>query len=267
MDMYNKKKSIMTSHGKITKPKKIKKNNISKNLSEYKKFPSYIECESQRVKNYETHVSHFSFKIIPRMDYIKGDVYHHLLSILNEFVPNRIVLGCVAWFTDPDIINILSKAKKVMIIVNDENYATWGNGVVTKAKYSTLPAFGSDPFSKYWKGIIETPLNFDAFKGKYWEAVRCFGYKKMAETEALKEGLSIQDINTNIFMNPIMHAKTLVICDENNIPRWLWSGTINFTTNSKNNIERGWFFDDKALAMDEFNSIVNTFLVSGDLKF
>lgn len=241
-----------------------------KDLTEHKRLPAYIRCGNETARNYEK-PSVKSYNL-PMVESFSDHLYEALLDKIRTFAKNRIVLGCVAWFTDDGIVEALSKARKVLIIVNDEPYKTWGNGVVTPNKYRPLPAFGDNPpLSYYWKNVFDTTLNFKGLEGKHWEAVRCYGYNCVVEKKAEEAGLSPEETKRftekRTMMNSIMHAKTLVICDDNNIPRWVWSGSINFTKNARNNIEEGYFFDDKIIAANKFHMIANVFWSSGSLRY
>ncbi len=245
-----------------------------KSLSDYKRCPDRIRCGDEVIPNHERPIC-----IARGLDFEKsyqiGDHYHeHFLSLMGEFGKDRPIIGCMAWFTDTDMIATLAKACKIMVIINDENYSSWGNGVVTKEKYAPLPAFGTTPFSNYW-GHIKSALNFKALQGKEWEAVRCYGQKCIIEreNEDLKKGGNALIKHSN-FMTPIMHAKYLIISEkvrENGrtvyMPRWIWQGSMNLTKNSSNNIELCYFIDNRVWALDLFFKFANTFMSSSPVRY
>lgn len=254
------------------KEKDLKK--TIKSLSDYRRCPEMISCGGETVKNHEKPVT-----IARGMDFgmcklITDHLHENLIQILDEFAKDRPVVGCVAWFTDDSIIRSLSKASNVMVIVNDENYATWGGGVVKRQKFNELKGFGNPSFLDYWWNI-ESPLRFKALQ-KQWDPVRCFGQRLIIEREnkKLKEDGSQTRLKKS-FMTPIMHAKFLVISEKRRsftgrvyyAPRWCLTGSINFTGNSSNNIEQFMFLDCEEWATSLFHTFGNIFLYSGPLDY
>lgn len=246
-----------------------------KSLGDYKRCPENIRCGDEVVKNFEKPVT-----IARGLDFgnsllITDHHHENLMYLLDKYAKDRPILACIAWLTDKTIINAMSQASKVMVIINDENYATWGGGCVTREKYAPLPGFGDVSFSNYW-GHIQSPLNFEILKNKRWEAVRCYGQKAIIEREA--EELKKQGTPGHLkgaFMPPIMHAKFMIISDkeedeDGNIiytPRWLWMGSMNFTGNSANNIEQCTFMDCKPWALHMFFTFGTTFLCSSPVRY
>lgn len=222
-----------------TTKKPLKKND--KNLNNQAKCPDYIKCQNKVVFNHAK--THQHVNGIENATIFHNELHSHFINIMNTYGKNKTIVGCIAWLTNNELIDALSLAKRVAIIVNDEDYSTWGFGTVTKEKYQKLPAFNRR-FESVWGDKIETPLNM---LDHVYEQVRCFGSGKM--------------------MNSILHTKTLVICDDNDIPRWTWMGSMNFTSNSTNNIENAIFIDNQQIALSCFFNFSNIFIQSKPLRF
>jgi hypothetical protein len=226
----------ITVHKMNTNPK-------TKNLNEYKKCPEYIVCEGKVVSN---HVKDFAeSQNVKLVSIFHNNLHDHFLNIMEKYGKNRTIVGCIAWLTSDQLINSLSNAKQVALVVNDENYSKWGFGCVTREKYKKLPPF-KRPFLETWGNKIVTPLNV---LSKVYEPVRCFGTQ---ETQ---------------FLNSIMHIKTVIICDDDDMPRWIWQGSMNFTNNSQNNLENAVFIDDKNLALHSFLNFSNVFIFSKPVRY
>jgi hypothetical protein len=219
----------------------------SKNLNDYKRFPEFIECNGKIVVNHDQPST--TSKNVELVSIYTDHMHENLIHILNTYAKNRIVIGCIAWLSNIEIINALSQASKVSLLVNDEDYSKWGFKTVKKEKYEKLPPFNT-PFSSVWGNKIETSLN--SLGNKIYEPVRCYG----------QEGKN----GGGGGISSIMHAKFLVICDDNCMPKWLWSGSMNFTSNSTNNLEIATFIQDPEIALHAFFYFGNTFVLSKTLR-
>jgi hypothetical protein len=259
-----------TAIKKISEQSRPKFKMPKKNLNEHKKLDTFIRCGGETVRNYEK--PRVRSLNVASVESVIDDIPATLCDKIKEFATNRIVIGAIAWVSDKEIIEALSLARRVLILVNDEDYSTWGGGVVTREKYKPLKAFGENPpLSHYWKGVLDTPLNLKSLENNHWEAVRTFGYSCVVEQEGEEFGLSKEEIKSCVkkptMMKSLMHCKDIVICDDNNLPRWVWIGSMNFTQNSRNNIEHGIFIDNRTIATNTFHRIVNMFLKSGEVRY
>lgn len=249
----------------ITKKKKKKEQPKSKkiNLNERRTLAQVLKCGNEKRINMDRALT--TSTECRGISMITNNVFEHVIQILNMYARGRIVVGCVAWMSSTEIIDALSMAKRVAIIVNDEDYSKWGHNTVTPEKYSSLKGFGLHSgctFSQTWKRKIpHCPLTFAEFDRMEWDAVRCYGQTLVKEMDG------VQGRSGGALFSSIMHAKYLVICNDNDMPEWIWTGSINFTANSANNLEIGFLIHDPKLAMAAFYSFCVTFMNSGRLRY
>jgi hypothetical protein len=245
--------SVFPNSNSFAEPTKKSSSGSDKNINIHRRQPEVIVRNDSVCVNY-SRPSATSFNV-SRVSVFTDDNHLHLINVLSRYGVGRIVVGCVAWLTSPLIIKSLSKSKAVSLLVNRENYKKWGNGCVNPEKYRPLPGF-KVLFSDIWGGRIETPLN--QLKVVYKDPVRCYG--DPSESSEKKEG-------RHVFAHSLMHAKYLVICDDSDMPRYLWCGSMNFTANSNNNQELNVLLDDPTLAMHVFMDFGISFLKSETLTF
>jgi len=221
-------------HTRTDMPPPHRSQNRSKNKT--KNYPPYdqksIYAAKKRPKPKERR-SQRRYKKLNQSQQEIDYLHKHLINLIMLHGKGRLIVGCVAWMTSPIIIEALSHAKAISIIVNDEDYSKWGYGCVKPTSYAVLPGF-KVPFGHYWQDKIETPLNV---------------------------------LETVSFQTSIMHQKFLIICNDNDIPTWLWTGSMNFTANAANNQEMGIFIQDEKIALHCFFEFGLTFLESKLLRF
>lgn len=231
-----------------------------KNMNDHRRMPEHIVRHDTVCINFSKPST--TSRHVSLVSVFTDHNHDNLRSILERYAKGRIVLVCVPWLTSDAIIGWLSKfPRAVHVIVNREDYGKWGNGCVTPQKYAPLKG-STVPFRHIWGNRIETPLN--QLKRTYTESVRCYG-DPSASSEG--ESSSGKKKNTAVFMPSIMHSKYMVICDDSDMPRYLWCGSMNFTANSNNNQELNLFLDDPALAMHMFLDFGLTFIKSETLSF
>lgn len=217
------------------------------NLNEVRQCGEFIEINGKIIRNQVQ--SDIILRDVPYVQTFASNVHEALLHTIEKYGKNRIIVGCVAWFNSNDIVDALSSnAKAVSFIVNNEDYKKWGFGSVNRKKFENLPAFNR-PFSQVWGKKIECELSI--LKQTY-PPVRAFGVASEEKTL----------INAST-----MHSKFMVICDENDMPWALWSGTNNFTEKSKRNLENAFFFISPRLAMFYFLHFSRTFVLSSELIY
>jgi len=232
------------NEGDLNKTKKKSK----KNLNDQIRNPQFIQCGEKYVVNHGVGTCCIS-RNVPLVCKYKDKIQDHLMDHLDKQGRGRIIIGCMAWLSSVRIINALSWASKVCLIVNNENYSKWGNGTaVTREKYNVLPAFDVT-FREVWGKKIESLINL--WENKY-ESVRCFG--------GMKSG-------GGGYASSLMHAKFLIICDDDDMPRWIWEGSMNFTENASNNIELANFTDDPKQAIFLFHYFVDVLNKSSEIRF
>lgn len=187
---------------------------------------------------------------------IFSDIKKHLLDFIEEA---ECVVGCVAWITDKDIIDALSKKRCISIIVQKEplyhqESRTWLNKA-SKGKGEKIKANMLELLIYYLDGNGNALEELDRF--------RCVGYTK-------KEGIVL----------PLMHHKFLVSCElkvggkdekiQNQelklVPKKFWSGSYNFSVNAGNSLENAIVGSDKVFASSFFWMWQRIYTISESLE-
>lgn len=272
--LISKRKPIAVQRLKNKSKKKTQPS--TRNLNTNRRCPGQIvTCGSNQISNHSTAftVSKPNFAIV-FTDFIQDN----LIRLIKEYGRNRVIVGCVAWFSSRNVINAISESGVAdsYFIVNDENYATWGRGCAQNL-YTTLPTSGRS-FKEIWAKKIETPLTL--LNTSYQKScVRAFGVRSYRaptaaldlsgynREEDLDGSLQVQGGGWNGLGRSLMHSKYFVICDDNDMPRWVWMGSMNLTANSTNNIETCIFLDDAKIALHYFLDFGMTFKDSKELRF
>lgn len=153
------------------------------------------------------------------------------------------VVGCVAWFSDPVIVQALQRyCENVFILVNDEDFQTWGNG-------NTLSLYNQLPQSKESIKNLFGHLNdvFSPLSG-FYKPVRCITHGQ----------------------GHIMHNKYMVFMKRDEENQWqcdsVWMGSVNFTKNSSNNMESAMYIEDRRVAEAVFHDFANLFSLSSPIS-
>jgi hypothetical protein len=275
-----KRKPIPVQQFKNKSKKKTQGTRVTRNLNTNRRCPGHVvTCGANQISNHSTAftVSKPNFAIV-FTDFIQDN----LIRLIREYGRNRVIVGCVAWFSSREVINAIFDAgvSDSYFIVNDENYATWGKGC-TKNLYTILPRSGRS-FKTIWEKKIETPLTLlnNAYQTS---SVRAFGVRSYRPQQVSADpnveeygggggdySVHTQATSTggwNGIGRSLMHSKYFVICDDNDMPRWVWMGSMNLTANSTNNIETCIFLDDPKIALHYFLDFGMTFKDSKELRF
>lgn len=189
-----------------------------------------------------------------------------LRRYIKKYGRNAPVVGCVAWMSDEYIINELSACDGVAIIVNREEYDSWGNGCV-KRRYPKLKKMPK-PMHVMFKHLGGVMLNVDTHVktgSSSLYPVRAFGNdsnsrkphkRRNAETEDGFGGLEHckyviffvrgskirqkyekngRDILYELSSNKKFKYVISHWDDDALYPFMVWTGSMNFTGNAKNN--------------------------------
>jgi hypothetical protein len=178
---------------------------------------------------------------------------------------DNIAVGCVAWMSDQYILESLYSCHGVSIIVNREDYDTWGNGCVKK-KYPRLKkmpkpmyqmfghlggvmldvdthikngasslypvrAFGNDSNTK--KSFKKKNVNDEGYGGlEHCKYLIWFEKGFKIKRKYAKYGRSIEEL----FKKNSQYNYVKEHWDDDAIyPFRVWTGSMNFTGNAKNN--------------------------------
>ena len=172
-----------------------------------KSNPNYARTESKLVrcngvvsfsevpeKVKATGVTVTTFNSVMRLNPSTGNMdpalLRNLLSVIEKKGRGRVVVACIAWMSNPQIIAALSRCKQVLMLVNKENYNQWGSGVCVPL-YAQLPK--CDPICQTF-GHLDTHLqcvevNKSIGKTSEYAPVRMWG-----------NGVSLEHNKTLIFL-------------------------------------------------------------------
>lgn len=172
------------------------------------------------------------------------DIKSRLIKDINELPKNHVVFGCVAWFTDFDILKAL-KGKSYGIVLQKEEFLRRDKVITTKQGQF----FWKNELRKLYDEAVNTDipkpeknlLTFD-FKSTlddlYWYHCsgfgdfRCIGY--IPENKEEKSSI------------PRMHNKFLIFAEMKIVkkapgsglfPYKVWTGSYNMSSNAANSLE------------------------------
>jgi len=85
----------------------------------------------------------------------KNSLMDNVIKTIDRLGRGNTVLICMAWLSHRGVLNSLKSCRRVLAIVNKEDYSTWGGGCM-KTAYNDLPRF-DEPL---WKAFshLNTPL-------------------------------------------------------------------------------------------------------------
>ena len=158
------------------------------------------------------------------------------------------IVGCIAWLSDPEILEALSYyCVQVFFLVNDEDFNCWGNG--------------------------KTHLLYDKLPWCYKSVSELFGHLNDVYLPlTVKSSFApVRCIKKNGAGNHLMHNKYVVILSQKKEDKALtcvstWLGSVNFTKNSSNNLESATYIEDERVAKSVFDDFSNLFILSSPLS-
>jgi len=178
------------------------------------------------------------------------NIKEHLIKEINKA---DAVIGCVAWLTDSDILNALSKKANVCIIVQKEDFLRPDSGVnIRKLNWQTK---WKKKLKKMYDGLhcnLERTIFSNILSSvttnqitTYLDSVRCVGHYNKSRRAAL------------------MHNKFLIFAkyyDSNEkggevydyskvriLPYAVWTGSFNFTKNASKSLENAILIRNKEI--------------------
>ena len=175
------------------------------------------------------------------------DLKNKLIGHINEY---EIIVGCIAWLTDFDILRALA-SKQASIIVQKEDFLRPDLQSRSNWKKHLRMAYSSLHF-KYCRYDFQNNIlsSMSVSSDPNMKAVRCVGNYNSDKKPAF----------------PRMHNKFIVFCKyesnaiwdgvetefDNIIPCAVWTGSFNFTKNATHSFENALFIEEPDIAMAYF---------------
>lgn len=211
---------------------------------QYEALNAYKESEQEVdfSRNYSGLSSDGNTEIIFR------NIKQRLLNIINSLPNGWVVIGCVAWLTDFDILRAL-KRKCIGIVIQKEEFLRPDKILASKTEFIKWSKLLLDLYEQTTQ-FTAPPMHFPKFEFKtrldeltgYQHAnagnIRCIGY--VAPNRSEKSTI------------PLMHHKFLVFVEiqkkivpkysdteeiEVLIPKFVWTGSFNMSTNASKSLE------------------------------
>lgn len=191
---------------------------------------------------------------------IKEESYRRM----RQYAKGKPVIGCVAWWSDKQTLEHMRKASGVSVLVNREDYDEWGNGCV-KNEYPTLPKM-PEPMYKMFEhlgGVLsnverhrkngrsslypirafgngsENKKKRTSFNGQfegYAGLEHCKYWVFFEKGSIIKEHYSKRGVNLKSLLADYEECYENW-SDDKLYPFYVWTGSMNFTGNAKNNHE------------------------------
>ena len=257
-------------------------------------LPKRVICNGQYIDNkfrskvkssdVEFVTSYFSHYATDRTGRTKSELISNLVSVIKEYGKNKTVLGCIAWLSSAEVLDALKTCRRVLLIINREDYERWGGGGMLK-KYLELPKF-DEPLSVAFEHLetVLATLENNRTKGKSrYSSVRAFGNPSFTIGGVTKcQGL--EHCKYLIFFESQCHVK---ITDETNdqpnfsklieispmkkegqeyvykdVPCAVWTGSMNMTKASETHHENAVFIKSERTAMAYMHDFSETFMSS-----
>jgi hypothetical protein len=169
-------------------------------------------------------------------------------ELIKRIARADVVLGCVAWLTNENIIESLAYKRGVSIIVQKEDFLRpdQNSSGDWKVKLSSLYSRINNGMCRAAEGFEGTILREMSTSEVGWdiEPVRCVGNHNSEKNPAF----------------PRMHNKFLIFChdikssyagkpfqDHNFVPYEVWTGSFNFSKNACNSFENAVIIRDKKI--------------------
>lgn len=244
-----------------------------KNMNAKRALPKVFTCAGKRIENAFKDVvrskctaeatAYFSHYELASDGSVKNCLRDNLLRVIRSHGAGKLVVGCVAWLSDPDIVAALAACEGVLLIVNKEDYSKYGSGKMLDL-YATLPRFKAP----LWKvfGHLKTPLSALDLKLKNgssrYHSVRAFG---------APSGLSDGKKTSFAASSGLEHCKYLIFFGEELdpetgetrlFPERVWTGSMNMTKASGGHHENAIEIHDRCLANGYFADFSVTFMQS-----
>ena len=174
-------------------------------------------------------------------------------KLISQIKKADLVLGCVAWLTDPHIIKALSTTES-QIIVQKEDFLRPDIGSKNNWKEDLRARYAQIKCNHLIQELSGAVFSFCGCNDA--AGVRCVGNHNSEKSPAF----------------PRMHHKFLVLCDidkdeeknnySNIIPKKIWTGSFNFTKNAGHSLENGLIIKDGKIAKAYFEEYLQILGIS-----
>ncbi len=165
--------------------------------------------------------------------------------------PAHVVVGCVAWMTNPRILEALSRKAGVSIVVQKEDFLrpdTVQYRRSLRELYDSLPSLERWPFELLGSMATSTDPTL--------EAVRCVGVRSRPASPKMHHKFVVF-CKRNLAWRPTSTAEALgeELCAERDrpIPYAVWTGSFNFTHTATRSFENAVYIEDPEISQAYFN--------------
>ncbi len=235
-----------------------------------------------------------------------GNIHNHIVDLLERIYQtygreNVYILGCIAWLSDRVIVTAMAQAAGVQILVNDEDFKSWGGGKMVENLYDALPRINvpfKTIFAKCANPILacldieepEPPQKssnyFNPFTkrvstsvnlAQYYAAIRVVGTRSIStltpETDQIdNEDTPIEETSykSSFQSGPILHSKYIIPCvwqpGKGFRTLGIVTGSCNYTQKSRRNQENVVWIPSEEMGNAYLHDFVRSFQVSLPLR-
>lgn len=188
-------------------------------------------------------------------------IFRNHKQILLEKIKNyNLILGCVAWVTDLDILKALSLIKNVCLVIQKEDFL--------RSDYND--------YKKDWANILKKHYNDLKCELGTYDMLGLFKKLNVCNNFKIEPIRSVGNYNnSNNIISPKMHNKFLIFGNnikteekENNISfDSIWTGSYNLTETSYNSLENSLIIKHKETVEAYYNEFCQIYAISEELDW
>ncbi|BCS83174.1 putative phospholipase D/nuclease [Cotonvirus japonicus] len=190
-----------------------------------------------KIKNTKLKIENNNHKLEKNINTIIKPFFEDIEKHLITYIENAsYVIGCIAWLTNDNILEALSRKKGVKIIVNKEEFLNPEMEISKKYFYRSL-------HEKYNK--IPNIFNVKCLCCKKI-MTNCPNFNKIFNDNTECDSKNSAILTCGIVNTlPKMHHKFLIFFNENIQPYGVWTGSYNLSKTSNFSLENALFITDK----------------------
>lgn len=197
--------------------------------------------------------------------------------LINHIIESDIIVGCVAWFTDFDILDVLA-SKWVSIVVQKEDFLRFD-----RVWYKADDAFEREKEEGTWKAQLREKYNALRFPLYRFEMPGLIGNLSVAASPDIAPVRCMGSHNAEkLPASPRMHNKFLIFCrakrtgaqlsnEEDSItevqPYAAWTGSFNFSYNANFSFENAVVIYDEDVAWAYYREYAQILALSEPLDW